>query len=69
MDTTHHVSITGMTCGGCSGRVTNVLMNTPGVKSADISHAENKGTIVTDDSISTAQLLEIIEGTGFSATV
>jgi len=69
MDTTHEVSIQGMTCGGCSGRVTNVLLNTPGVKSATISHEQNNGVIVTDSTLSTSQLLEIIEATGFSASV
>ena len=45
-----------------------MLMNTPGVVQAEISHTENKGIIVTDDSISTTQLIEIVKGTGFSAT-
>ena len=68
MGVMHELNIVGMTCGGCSGRVTTVLMNTPGVVQAEISHTENKGIIVTDDSISTTQLIEIVKGTGFSAT-
>ena len=38
-EVTHTLTITGMTCGGCSGRVLRVLKATPGVLRADISHA------------------------------
>ena len=56
---THHVAISGMTCGGCSGRVTNVLANTPGVIHAEISHESNSGVIVSTDEISIQEIIEI----------
>ena len=55
---THHVAISGMTCGGCSGRVTNVLANTPGVIQAEISHESNSGVIVSTDEISIQEIKE-----------
>ena len=64
---THHVAISGMTCGGCSGRVTNVLANTPGVIQAEISHESNSGVIVSTDEISIQEIIEIVNNTGFEA--
>ena len=64
---THHVAISGMTCGGCSGRVTNVLANTPGVIQAEISHESNSGVIVSTDEISIQEIIEIVNKTGFEA--
>ena len=45
-EVTHTLTIKGMTCGGCSGRVTRVLEATEGVIRADISHQNNAGVIV-----------------------
>ena len=64
---THVVHISGMTCSGCSGRVSSVLMSNPGIIEANISHDTNSGVIVTDDSISTQKILEMIQRTGFEA--
>jgi Cu+-exporting ATPase len=65
---THQLTITGMTCGGCSGRVVNVLEATPGVLHAAISHQTNSGVIVTTDTVSTEDLLAIVAATGFGVT-
>jgi Cu+-exporting ATPase len=65
---THQLTITGMTCGGCSGRVVNALEATPGVLHADISHQTNSGVIVTTDTVSTEDLLAIVAATGFGVT-
>lgn len=65
---THHVAISGMTCGGCSGRVTNVLENTPGVIQAEISHESNSGVVVSTDEISIQKIIEIVNNTGFEAS-
>ena len=64
---THVVHISGMTCSGCSGRVSSVLMSNPGIIEANISHDTNSGVIVADDSISTQKILEMIQRTGFEA--
>ena len=46
-ETVHYLSITGMTCGCCSGRVTRALEATPGVLKAFISFEDNDGNILT----------------------
>ena len=64
-EVTHTLTITGMTCGGCSGRVTRVLEGTEGVISADISHQSNSGVIVTTEALSTDDVVAIVATTGF----
>jgi len=64
----HTLSITGMTCGGCSGRVTRVLEATPGVLKADISHETHSGVVTTSAELSTIQVVEIVKSTGFEAS-
>lgn len=65
---THHVAILGMTCGGCSRRVSNVLENTPGVIQAEISHESNSGVLVSTDEVSIQEIIEIVKNTGFEAS-
>ena len=67
MSETLKFQIEGMTCGGCSGRVKNVLELNLNVESADISHENNAGTVVTNGHISSEELVKIIEQTGFTA--
>ena len=64
----HNLTITGMTCGGCSGRVTRVLEATPGVISAKISHEQDSGVITTTSQLSTEDIVGIVNGTGFNAS-
>ncbi len=64
----HTLNITGMTCGGCSDRVTHVLEATQGVLKADISHETDSGVVTTSKELSTRQVLEIIQSTGFEAS-
>ncbi len=63
--TTHKLSIDGMTCGCCSGRLTNALNATPGVLQAVISHETHSGIVITNESISIDQLAMVVAGTGF----
>ena len=67
MTETLKFQIDGMTCGGCSGRVKGVLELNLNVESADISHENNAGTVVTNGQISSEKLVKIIEQTGFTA--
>jgi len=70
MDPRSHVlTITGMTCDGCSGRLASVLRATPGVIDAKISHQTNSGLILTDESLSTHDLVAIVNETGFVASI
>ena len=61
--------INGMTCGGCSGRVTGVLEMNLNVESAEISHETNSGVVKTNGQISAEELVKIIEQTGFTAAI
>ena len=64
----HTLNITGMSCGGCSSRLTGVLEKSPGITTADISHETATGVITTNGSVSIAQVIERIESAGFSAS-
>ena len=63
---THHLTITGMTCSGCSGRVKRVLESMPGVISAEVSHEADSGTILTTEAISRDELIATVIDTGFT---
>ena len=67
-EVTHTLSILGMSCGGCSGRVTKALTETPGVISATISHATNSGVVVTTDELSTEDVMKVVTRTGYDVS-
>ena len=67
-EVTHTLTITGMTCGGCSGRVLRVLQATPGVLRADISHESDSGVITTTDALTTDDVVAIVARTGFGVS-
>ena len=62
-----HLSIEGMTCGGCSSRLTRVLTANPHITNADISHELNSGVITTSGHLDVNDIIEIISGAGFTA--
>ncbi|MDP6194789.1 MAG: heavy metal-associated domain-containing protein [Candidatus Poseidonia sp.] len=64
----HQLVITGMTCGGCSGRVAKVLNATPGVLQTTISHETDSGVVVTTDALSTQDVVDIVASTGFAVS-
>ena len=64
----HQLVISGMTCTGCSGRVERVLSTTPGVLRASISHETNSGVVVTTETLSTQNVVDIVAGTGFGVS-
>ena len=63
----HELTITGMTCGGCSGRVTKVLESTAGVVSAEVSLNPGGARIETDGSVAIEKLVKTVEAAGFDA--
>lgn len=70
METTQHLSIDGMTCGGCSASVTRVLTQIHGVKDAQVSLAEGSAIVTYDpDKATPSQLRAAVEAAGFSATL
>ncbi|DAC30937.1 MAG TPA: heavy-metal-associated domain-containing protein [Candidatus Poseidoniales archaeon] len=67
VDRTYTMHIGGMTCDGCSGRVSSVLLSTPGIIEAKISHNSNSGVIVAHESFSSREIIKIIQSTGYEA--
>ena len=63
----HRLEITGMTCGGCSKRVTTVLNNASWVIDADISLETGNGYITTLSDVSVDRIIEKINSTGYQA--
>ena len=64
---TYTMHIRGMTCDGCSGRVSSVLLRNPGIIEAKISHNSNSGVIVADETLLPREIIKIIQSTGFEA--
>ena len=62
-----HISIEGMTCGGCSSRLTRVLTANPHITNAEISHDLNSGVITTSGHLHVDEIIEIINSAGFTA--
>ena len=67
-DTVHSLSISGMTCGGCSSRLQRVLESTPGVLKAKISHDSGAGLVTTGSEVSSDFLIKVINSAGFEAS-
>ena len=65
---THHLTISGMTCGGCSGRVNRALQANPDVLDATITFESEKGSVLTTDALSTEDVMAILAATGFEVS-
>ncbi len=63
----HEMTITGMTCGGCSGRVTRVLEGTAGVISVEVRLEPGGASVTTNGSVTVENLVGVIESAGFDA--
>ncbi|EON68988.1 hypothetical protein W97_08246 [Coniosporium apollinis CBS 100218] len=64
------LSVGGMTCGACTSAVQGAFKNVPGVISFSISLLSERAVIEHDQAILSAeQIADIIEDTGFDATV
>jgi len=60
------LSVTGMTCNGCRGKVERTLLGTPGVEFADVVLEPGSATI--RGQVERAVLIKAIEDAGFGAT-
>ncbi len=60
------LNIEGMTCASCVGRVEKALKKVPGVTDATVNLATEKATIVTEDVLPTATLIQAIEKAGYA---
>ena len=62
----YQVLIDGMTCSGCSSRLSRVLSGNQQVARADISHETNSGVITTSGGITIEEICAIINDAGFT---
>ncbi|MGI6153910.1 MAG: heavy metal translocating P-type ATPase [Christensenellaceae bacterium] len=63
------LKITGMHCAACSAAAQNSLSHLEGVLYAGVNLATNSATVVTDGTVTEADLLRAIDEAGFSAEI
>ncbi len=66
-DTTSELSIGGMSCAACVGRVERALARTPGVHSAQVSFATHTATVVHAAEVTLSGLVAGVEKAGYTA--
>ncbi len=67
---TELLKVTGMTCGGCTSKVTRALKAIAGVGDVSVSLAAGQATVQYDESAtSPAQLKAAVTGAGYGAGV
>ena len=63
---TEHMKVTGMTCGGCAGNVTNALNAVKGVDDVAVSLAAGEAVVQYDERLTSAeQLKAAVIGAGY----
>jgi copper chaperone len=64
------ITVAGMTCGGCSDKVTKALKETEGVNGADVCFKSGSATIQYEAKTTTPdQLVQVITTSGFKASL
>jgi len=64
----HELSITGMTCSGCTNRLMRVLQSNPEVIDAKLSFENDSGIIRTTDKLTTDKVIIMVNEAGFIAS-
>ena len=63
---TELLKVTGMSCGGCTGKVTRVLKAVPGVGDVAVSLSTGEATVQYDERVtSIGQLKSAVKGAGY----
>jgi len=63
---TELLQVTGMTCDGCTSKVTKTLLEINGVREANVSLASGEATVHFDERLtSTAQLKSAVQHAGY----
>ena len=63
---TELLKVTGMTCGGCTTKITKALKAIPGVGDVEVSFAAGEAKVHYDDSIASIDQLKVaIKGAGY----
>lgn len=55
---TERLEVTGMSCGGCTHKVTDALKAVPGVNEVDVSLADKRATVSFDTKLTSVGQLE-----------
>ncbi|MGU7841744.1 heavy metal translocating P-type ATPase [Burkholderia sp. AW33-5] len=66
---TIELSIDGMHCGGCTGRVQRALAAVPGVVEAAVDLDAHAATVTVQDTVEPAQLVAAVDAAGYRAAV
>ena len=63
---TELLKITGMTCGGCTSKVTHTLKAIPGVSEVEVSLSAGEATVQYDERLTSPdQLKSAVKGAGY----
>lgn len=63
---TEILKITGMSCGGCTGKVTDALKAVPGVGEVNVSLSAGEATVLFDEQLAlSGQLKAAVKGAGY----
>jgi Cu+-exporting ATPase len=63
------LSVDGMTCASCVGRVERALAKVPGVREATVNLATEQAAVAAESGLDPAALLAAVEGAGYKAEV
>ncbi|WP_080409906.1 heavy metal translocating P-type ATPase [Burkholderia ubonensis] len=63
------LTVEGMHCGGCTGRVQRALASVPGVVDAAVDLDDHSATVSAHDTVDPARLIEAIGDAGYRATL
>ena len=67
---TELLKVTGMTCGGCTSKVTHALKTVPGVNDVKVSLSAGEATVQYDERLTSPdQLKSAVEGAGYDVGV
>jgi copper chaperone CopZ len=67
---TEIVKVTGMTCGGCTSKVTNALKAIAGVGEAEVSLSAGEATVRYDERLTSPEKLKsAVKGAGYGVDV
>lgn len=66
-ETTIELSVTGMTCASCVGRVEKALKAVPGVSSASVNLATERASITAAGGVPTSALIQAVAKAGYEA--
>ena len=64
----HKLTILGMTCGGCSSRLKQVLEANPEILDVKVSFEKDSGVITTTDKLTTDKIIVMVNSAGFIAS-